>query len=143
MVQAERQILSSGFPAAVLRLSGIYGPGRNRARAFLDGTWPQGPDRWMNVIHADDIAAAMPVFFKNAQDGQVYLGTDDEPFQASALSKWLAAKTGISRQFSFECSGGGRRLSNRKFKSLGIDLKYPTFREGYSQILEAPEEEAK
>lgn len=136
LVRAEQQILSSGFPSAVLRLSGIYGPGRNRLRAFREGNWPSAEDRWMNVIHVDDIAAALPVFFKNAKEGQVYLGTDDEPFRVSDLTRWLAQKTGVSKEFSFECQAGGRRLSNQKLKSLGIELNYPSFREGYSQILE-------
>ncbi len=133
---AEKQILKSGFPAAVLRLSGIYGPQRNRLNAFRKGEWPQGADRWMNVIHVDDIAAAMPVFFKNAKEGQVYLGTDDEPFKLSDLANWLAQNAGVKREFSFECFEGGRRLSNQKFRSLGIELKYPTFREGYFQIVQ-------
>ncbi|HCM41799.1 MAG TPA: hypothetical protein DIS66_00590 [Candidatus Omnitrophica bacterium] len=136
LVRAEQQILSSGFSSAVLRLSGIYGPGRNRLRAFREGSWPSAQDRWMNVIHVDDIAAALPIFFKNAKEGQVYLGTDDEPFRVSDLTRWLAQKTGVSKEFSFECQAGGRRLSNQKLKSLGIELKYPSFREGYSQILE-------
>lgn len=135
LYEAEQQVLSSGLPAAVLRLSGIYGPKRNRLDAFRKGEWPQGADRWMNMIHVDDIAESLPVFFKNAKEGQVYLGTDDEPFKMSDLADWLAQSMGVKRQFSFECFDGGRRLSNQKFKSLGIQLKYPTFREGYSALL--------
>jgi len=135
LVRAEQQILNSGFSAAVLRLSGIYGPGRNRLLAFYEGRWPPAQDRWINLIHVDDIAAALPVFFKNAKEGQVYLGTDDEPFRVSDLASWLAQKTGVSKEFSFECQAGGRRLSNQKLKTLGIELKYPSFREGYAAIL--------
>lgn len=135
LLEAEKQILNSGFPAAVMRLSGIYGPGRNRLRAFREGSWPGKEDRWMNVIHVEDIARAMPLFFKNARAGEVYVATDGHPFRASDLAKWLADKTGIKKQFSFECSDAGRRLSGRKFQSLGIELQYPDFREGYSQIL--------
>lgn len=136
LVEAEKQILKSGLPSVVLRLSGIYGPGRNRLKAFRDGRWPEaGTDRWMNLIHADDVAAMMPEFFKKVKEGEIYLGTDDEPIRLSALRDWLALQTGISSSFSFECGVSGRRLKNDKLKSLGIRLKYPTFREGYASII--------
>ncbi len=139
LLEAEKQILNCGLPAAVLRLSGIYGPGRNRLQAFREGSWPVSKqDRWMNLIHVEDIAEAMPIFFKNAKEGEVYLGTDDEPFLCSSLADWLSQKTGIMPKVSFEVGSlpAGRRLKNTKFKDLGIRLKYPTFREGYQKILE-------
>ena len=103
LVEAEKQVLNSGYPAAILRLSGIYGPGRNRLQAFKEGRWPEpGTNRWMNLIHVDDIAALLPAFFKNAREGEVYLGTDDEPVLTSGLAQWLSEKTiGLS---VLECS---------------------------------------
>jgi len=136
LVEAEKQVLAAGLPAVVLRLSGIYGPGRNRLQAFREGRWPvPGSDRWINLVHADDIASLMPDFFKKAQEGEIYLGTDDEPVRVSTIAEWLARETGTSRTVSFECGDAGRRLKNEKLKSLGIRLKYPTFREGYSAII--------
>ena len=139
LFEAEKQILNCGLPAAILRLSGIYGPGRNRIEAFQKSEWPgAGSDRWMNMIHVDDIAACLPTFFKNAKEGEVYLGTDDEPFLMSNLVHWLREKTGAKGNFSFSKDLPlGRRLKNTKFKDLGISLKYPTFREGYSELLRA------
>ena len=138
LVAAEKQILNCGIPAAILRLSGIYGPGRNRLQAFREGKWPAAErDRWMNLIHVDDIASAMPVFLKNAKEGEIYLGTDNEPVLTSVAAAWLAQKTGAARLPMQKSSAGmaGRRLKNTKFKALGISLKYPTFREGYQQFL--------
>jgi len=138
LVEAEKQILNCGMPAAVLRLSGIYGPGRNRLQAFREKKWPLATgDRWMNLMHVEDIAAAMPVFFKNAKEGEIYLGTDDEPVLCSTLAEWLAEKTETSSSFQFDSHlpATGRRLKNTKLKALGISLKYPTFREGYQQFL--------
>lgn len=142
LVEAEKQILNCGLPAAVLRLSGIYGPGRNRFQAFQKKEWPVpgSADRWMNMIHVDDIAACLPTFFKNAKEGEVYLGTDDQPFLMSELAQWINEKTGVRREFSFSKDlPQGRQLKNTKFKDLGISLKYPTFREGYFEILRAEE----
>lgn len=142
LVEAEKQILNCGLPAAVLRLSGIYGPERNRLKAFQEKEWPVagGADRWMNMIHVDDIAACLPTFFKNAKEGEIYLGTDDQPFLMSELAQWTNEKTGIKRELCFsKALPSGRRLRNTKFKELGISLKYPTFREGYSEILSVQE----
>ena len=137
LVQAEQQILASGYPTVILRLSGIYGPERNRIQAFCEKLWPvAGVDRWMNLIHVDDIAQAMPVIFKNAQAGEIYLGTDDEPVLCSTVASWLAEKIGMENKFLFKKGPVvGRRLKNTKFKGLGIRLKYPSFREGYEREL--------
>lgn len=137
LFEAEKQILNCGLPAAVLRLSGIYGPGRNRLQAFRDGKWPvSGMDRWLNLIHVDDIAEAMPIFFKNAKEGETYLGSDDEPVLCSTLANWLGDKTKKGNSVSWEpVKAQGRRLQNTKFKALGVRLKYPTFREGYTALL--------
>ncbi len=136
---AEKQVLNCGLPAVVLRLSGIYGPERNRIRAFREKKWPvDGKDRWMNVMHVDDIVEALPVIFKNGIEGETYLGTDQEPFLMSTLVKWLSEKSGIQNTHSFECNPSGRRLKSEKLKELGVILKHPTFREGYAAIMKAP-----
>ncbi len=137
LVEAEQQILASGYPTVILRLSGIYGPERNRVQAFREKRWPTaGVDRWMNLIHVDDIAQCMPVFFKKAQAGEIYLVTDDEPVLCSTLANWLAEKTSTEKKFLFDRGPAiGRRLKNTKFKELGIRLKYPSFREGYEREL--------
>ncbi len=138
LVEAEKQVLNSGLPVVILRLSGIYGPGRNRLQAFREKKWPSSAaDRWMNVMHVDDIVEAVSVIFKNGKEGEVYLGTDQEPFLTSTLVKWLSEKTGIQNTHSFECKTAGRRLKNDKLTKLGVILKYPTFREGYASIIEA------
>lgn len=138
LVQAEKQILSSGFPAVILRLAGIYGPNRNRLKAFQDRKWPlpNTIDRWINLIHVDDIVNSLPMIFKNAKEGETYLGADDEPFLASTLTDWIAERTNLLEKYSFQAGKpGGRRLKNTKWKQLGIQLKYPTFREGYAEFL--------
>ena len=137
LLEAENQVLQSGLPAAILRLGGIYGPGRNRIDAFRKGTWPRASDadKCMNFIHVDDIVNSIPVLLHKAESGKVYLGVDDEPIKQSEFCTWLAGKLGMSYQPKIKpIAVAGKRCSNARLKSLGVQLRYPTFREGYSSF---------
>ncbi len=166
LLEAEQQVLNSGYPAIVFRLAGIYGPGRNAiARSSLSspnvfvgdqrvadsrlksrGNDSATPDRWMNLIHVEDIAGAMPVIFNKGQAGSLYLGVDDEPVLQSEFERWLSAslregRTPKANAFGALAGTGGSRLrrgkrcSNKRLKGLGYQFKYPTYREGYEAIL--------
>lgn len=136
LLEAEKQILESGFPAIILRLSGIYGPGRNRLKPLLAKTWPSDThDRYMNMIHADDVAPMLPVLFNGADLGQVYIVSDDEPVKRSDFLAWLCPKIGAEIPPVDSGHVTGKQIRNQKLKSMGIQLKYPTFREGYEMIL--------
>jgi len=142
LLRAENQVLASELPAVVLRLAGIYGPGRNRLTgskktAALFKT-AQSP-RWMNLIHVEDIAGAMPLIFKKAEAGSVLTCVDDEPVSSSDFYTWLVQNTGISKGPGFlDSPVQGKRLRNMRLKSLGYQFRYPTFREGYRAILHTP-----
>ena len=149
LLEAEEQVLNSGFPAVVFRLAGIYGPGRNRLAhhpqrtekgtgrkplpvpfSALDDTG----DRWMNLIHVEDIVGAMPVIFNKGEAGKVYLGVDDEPVLESEFCKWLGHFKMDSRFRGNDKTVKGKRCLNQRLKALGYSFKYPTFREGYAAI---------
>lgn len=139
LLEAEKFFLSSPFPGLVFRLSGIYGPGRNRAAAFREGRWPETgtPLRYLNVIHRDDIVRGIRFLFERGAAGEVYLGTDNEPFLNRDLALWLQSR--ISRESAvpvfLDGIPGGKRCRNQKLKALGFEFLYPSFREGYEAIL--------
>lgn len=137
MREAEALVLNSGFPSIVFRLSGIYGPGRNRVRAAKNGTWKaEGPDAYVNMIHRDDIVNAIPVLFKSGKEGEVYLGVDDTPVLRSEFQKWIYTKLNLPEPSAPEAGPvGGKRLRNTKLKDLGVKFQYPSFREGYASLL--------
>lgn len=144
LLEAEQQFLRSKLPGAVLRLSGIYGPGRNWADGFRKGEWGlKDKDGYMNMIHVEDIVSAMTAVFKRSQSKTIYLVTDDEPVKRSEFALWLGEKLGLedTRQKikeRMDCSVlTGKRCSNAQLKSLRVKLKYPTFREGYEALLAA------
>ena len=149
LVEAEHVLLvaaqSSSFPAVLLRVSGIYGPGRGHARqqllrgeARLDGDG----SRWLNMIHRDDVAAAVLAAATSGQPGRVYNVTDDEPVRQRDFLEWLAALHGLPMPGPGH-GGEGRsttrartdkRVSNRRLREeLGWRPTFPTYRQGYAQ----------
>ncbi|TIW68289.1 MAG: SDR family oxidoreductase, partial [Mesorhizobium sp.] len=69
-----------GRPVAILRLSGIYGPGRNALVNLADGTARRlvKPGQVFNRIHCDDIAGAL-WHLAGKNSGGIFNVTDDEP----------------------------------------------------------------
>ena len=138
LLEAERQVLDSGFPSLIFRLAGIYGSGRNRVEALRSGNCPAGRTiQYLNMIHRDDIAGAMPYLFNQGKAGEVYLGCDDEPVLSRDFYGWLSKELGIvcPEDLLKPVSVPGKRYRNQKLKSLGFSFRYPNFREGYREIL--------
>jgi len=143
--EGERLLLGSPFPATVLRLGGIYGPGRtrliDRVRRGL-AVCPEGPSLYTNRIHRDDCAGALHHLMKVDQPDQVYIGVDHEPAEQCEVLHWLAARLGVSPPGVEPPSGSegrrhqsNKRCSNAKLIASGYTFRYPSFRDGYSALL--------
>src|SRR5262245_1522324 len=92
VLEGERLVTASGLRAIVLRLAGIYGPGRTRLiDRVRDGvaTCSGGPPHWTNRIHRDDCAGAARHLLTLADPGPLWLGVDDEPADECAVPDWL------------------------------------------------------
>lgn len=137
LLAGESLALQSGYPAVVLRLSGIYGPGRNRLQALRSGKWPgeKIQDGYMNMIHVDDIVRMMQVLFNKGKEGEIYIGTDNTPVLRSEFIHWLSEKAGIPAKVEIDGPVEGKKLSNEKIKKLDFEFQYPGFREGYESLL--------
>ncbi|MFP5308225.1 MAG: SDR family oxidoreductase [Actinomycetes bacterium] len=140
LVEAERAVLDGPFPATVLRLTGIYGPGRTRlvdqVRAG-EATCGPGPDP-TNRIHRDDCASALAHLLTLDDPADVYLGTDDDPAERCEVLTWLAAQVGAPAPRVVEDGGssrGNKRCSNARLRASGWAPTHPTFREGYAAML--------
>lgn len=157
LVQAEAELTSafrrSGFPAVILRLSGIYGPGRcHLLHRFLNGgPHPAFHDSGhMNMIHQDDVLGAVIHATEFAAPGRIYNVSDDEPVRRKDFFTWLAGR--LHRTLppppSPETATGpyrratDKRISNRRLRQeLGYHCRYPTFREGYESLIPAVQTE--
>lgn len=148
MLAGERAWLDGPFPAVVLRLAGIYGPGRtgalDRARRYplYDGGETSS---YTNRIHRDDCAGALRHLMLLDNPEPLYLGADHEPATPATIAAWLAEKYPEARQTG-EYSGGGssgggsrartnKRCSNARILDSGYAFGYPTFREGFESLL--------
>lgn len=130
----------------VLRLAGIYGPGRHH---LLDqvraGEVAGRPETHLNVIHRDDIVSAilacLTISAKGA--GGVFNLADDAPATKGEVVHWLAERLGVAvPRFTGAPVGtrGGltpdRIIDNSRIKAaLGWRPTHPTFRSGYGSLL--------
>ncbi|HEY8931878.1 MAG TPA: NAD-dependent epimerase/dehydratase family protein [Rariglobus sp.] len=151
LVEAEDRLLASAVGRRfVLRLAGIYGPGRHYLVDQLrDGSGEVAGrgDFRLNLIHRDDIAEAIRAAFDAPAtvDGGVFNVADDGAATKAEVVAFLAAKLGLpAPRFTGEPAGGRRRvtpdrvIANDKIKRvLGWRPRYPSFREGYAAILGA------
>jgi nucleoside-diphosphate-sugar epimerase len=147
----------TGITPIALRLGGIYGPGRTRLIDQVRGgtaVIPAEP-RYTNRIHRDDAAAAIvQLCTMDAVPAPVYLGVDDDPAELGEVLTFLSAELGLPRPASSAgadaeagggagaskaggepARGGNKRCSNALLRSTGFEFQYPSFREGYRDIL--------
>lgn len=136
----------TGITPVVLRLGGIYGPGRTRLIDQVRGGSAVIPaeTRFTNRIHRDDAAAAIVhLCTMGTVPEPVYLGVDNEPAEMGEVLRFLAAELGLPQPPSGAVEGAGgepsrggnKRCSNALLRSTGFEFGYPTFREGYRDIL--------
>ena len=142
------QLLRAAIPSAIiLRLSGIYGPGRliGRVDSLRAGTAPEGnPDGWLNLIHVDDAVQAVIACELRGQPSTTYLISDNEPVQRRIFYNTLAQRVGAPLPFAVDATATAsstelnKRCKNRRMREqLGIELNYPSFSEGLAQSLSA------
>jgi nucleoside-diphosphate-sugar epimerase len=138
---AESMVLAHG--GAVARLGGIYGPGRCvPLRKLLAGEAIIGGmgERVMNQIHRDDAASAIRLIAIEGLSG-VFNVVDDEPVTQLEWFTWVCRELGRElppfgpRDLDRKRAWTSKRVSNRKLRSAGWELRYPTFREGVRALI--------
>lgn len=128
-----------GDRLVVLRLAGLYGPGRTRILRRLragEVTVPDGEGHWVNRLHDEDAARLCAWALDADIPGGIYIGVDDSPMEMSQLYDTLAAWLGVPAPGRDAlASPSGKRLSNQRLTSLGFRLKWPSTLEGYRSQL--------
>lgn len=144
LLEAEELLRARRPDAVLVRLSGIYGPGRERlVDQVRDGSARLAPvaggSPHTNRIHRDDAAAALVHLASVPDPAPTYLGTDDEPVRLDDVLVFLADELGVPEPPRAEAAGrqagGDKRLSNVLLRSTGWEPRHPTFREGYRAVL--------
>lgn len=141
----------SGAVVTILRLAGIYGPGRSVLDNVRAGTARiiDKPGQVFNRIHVADIAQAIAAAFALRVGGIINVA-DDEPTPPGDPIVYAAKLLGVApppvipfdvarpamsamaASFYADC----RRVRNDRLKSvLGVSLRYPTYREGLDALM--------
>ena len=132
------------FPAVILRVAGIYGPGRGHAfKQFLRGEARSEGDglRWLNMIHRDDLIGAIIAALERGTPGEIYNAVDNEPVTQGQFFEWLAAelklplppKVATDAEVWRKRGVTNKRVSNSKLRAeLKYEFRFPNFRAGYA-----------
>ncbi|TDW30146.1 NAD-dependent epimerase/dehydratase family protein [Cryobacterium psychrophilum] len=144
LLEAERMLHARIPTATVLRLSGIYGPGRERliTQVREGKATVSAASRHTNRIHRDDAAAAIVhLLTRDEAPAPLYLGVDHAPILMNDVVTFLAAELGLPQPSvndapSSSQRGGDKRLSNRLLLETGFTFSFPTYQEGYRALLD-------
>ena len=162
------KLAQENMPAIAVRVSSIYGPGRDSIAALKEGRLRllNDGENWTSRIQVDDLVQVLIAVMERANAGSVFLAADDLPTIQRDFYREIAAAVGASLPASLEVNAAraygmfgramnalaGERqyqvnenviglltgnyfcLNNRIKNELGVQLKFPTFREGYQDI---------
>ena len=120
----------------VLRLAGIYGPGRYQMLERLKNillSSEKVENRWINHIHRGDIVTALALLYEKKTQG-IFNGCDDQPATLYEILAWLAQKMNHplpSWVNPEEKVLTHKRVCNTKLRQFGWNPQFPTYREAY------------
>jgi nucleoside-diphosphate-sugar epimerase len=144
-----------GLPVHILRLAGIYGPGRHPGQRMRAGTFrviEADPPLVVNRIHVEDLALATAAALTRGGPGEIYVAADDLPAPQREVADFTAALLGLPPppgepleaararlgEANLHLVADRKRCRNRKLRQvLRVDLRYPTYREGIPAALRA------
>ena len=121
-----------GRDAVVLRLAGLYGPGRTPYLTHVRSTIPiaGSRDAFLNLVHVDDAAAAV-VAAAACGGNRTYDVSDGRPPTRGDYVEWLAARLGMPAPPFEGGTGLGKRVRNsRALGELLERLTHPSYRDG-------------
>lgn len=132
----------------IMRLAGIYGPGRllSRVESLRSGSPIMGrSDSWLNLIHVDDAVTAVQAVALNGHRDAIYNVVDDRPIRRGEYFEMLAKLIGAPtptfdpNQPGVRGSGGlNKRCANQRIRSaLGWSPVYSSIDTGLPAAVRA------
>ena len=136
LLEGEAAARETPTPAVVVRLAGIYGPGRTR---LIDRVRAGEPcsEAYTNRIHRDDCAGVLRHLMRLERPLPLYLGADHEPATQCEVMKWIAKRLGLPAptRAATETSGLGKRCRNARLVASGYAFEHRSFRDGYEGMI--------
>lgn len=151
---AWRALAGENRAVQVFRLSGIYGPGRNALAELKAGTARRltKPGQVFNRVHVDDIAQVLAAAIRRPEAGPVFNLADEQPAPSHEVVTFAAKLLGVEPPPLMPVEEAGlsemarsfwaenKRITARKIETeLGVDLLFPTYREGLLALFAAGE----
>ena len=146
IIREGEQLAQSLCPnACIIRFSGIYGGSRSRLIDMVKSgraTFKSQP-HFSNRIHEADCIGFMQHLLTLAFAGKkllpCYLASDSQPSDQNDILNMLANSLGVKLQFGdaplMREGVGSKRCRNTRMLETGYELKYPSYIEGYAEML--------
>lgn len=141
VLDAEQAVRRRLPEAVILRFAGIYGPGRCIGMQTVQKGLPvEGdPERWLNLIHVEDGAAAILLAEKRAAVGATYNVSDGRPLRRREYFECAARALGLpppvfGAAAATSQSSPDRRICSNKIWALGGRPRYPSAEDGMRAI---------
>ena len=145
IVVGEELLRQSGRAYVILRLGGIYGPGRTyflrRVQTGAEHLFA-GPALFSNRIHLVDAArAVLHVATTTAAHNQTFNVVDDAPADRNEVVAWFHQRLGLTSPLPTTSdrsqipARGNKRCANDRLKSTGFRFTYPTYQDGYGELI--------
>jgi len=147
LLEGEDLVNNLSYPSTVVRFGGIYGPGRNHLIDLVrDGKAHCMEEVYSNRIHSTDCVGLLAHLIEtNEQDASqlepLYIGVDNQPTLSCEVYEWLAEQLNVSDIEHIEPTESSRlmrsnkRLSNQKIRQTGYEFIYPTYQDGYIELI--------
>lgn len=119
---------------AVVRLSGLYGPGRDWLKRMALNATPETvtQNKWTNRIHIDDAAAAIVHVLKLPKVNDHYIVSDTEPMPLIEMLNYFRRNEDLENLDASEPPLAGKRLIPSALSASGFQWQFPhAFSGGY------------
>ena len=146
-IEAEQLLLNSNLPVRIFRLAGIYSLEKNIFSRLKKKKVKivNKKEQIFSRIHVEDIAQVLLASFSKSKDKDIFNVSDDAPCSYKEVVQYAAAllQIEIPKEINFEDLENSKmkdfyrdrkKVQNLKIKSMGVQLKYPTFKEGLTAI---------
>ncbi len=137
-------LLSTQAKHTIVRLSGIYGPGREwliRKTQQIPAL-QKHPPYYTNRIHQRDCVGILSFLLEQRLQGvslqSCYLASDDNPATLWDVVSWLATQLHITQPREKPGETGmsmNKRCCNKRLKELGYQFQYPDYKQGYLSLI--------
>ena len=128
------EFLRSQMGAIVLRLAGLYGPGRHVVDWIRKGK-AKYTERYVNLIHIEDVAGICLAVLEKANEGEVFIVSDGIPRRWSEIFRTAHERWGVALPAPIPPKDPGKRLSNQKIrKELQYAFRFPDLYQALDEL---------